>query len=300
MRKFKLRNNVARRLMGLDVSSRREPAAQATSETAEIPAGEKREGVPKQGFRIAWRTDVGKIRKNNQDAVILGRGLVGIADGMGGHLGGETASASLRDGLIRETGDSVAEEERLRETVKKLNLELWEQQENDASLTGMGTTLTVLWAAPEEMIVAQVGDSRAYLLRDGEFRQMTSDHSMVADMVRRGVLTEEQAASHPLRNYITRAVGTDTTIDVDTQRVPRHAGDRWLVCSDGLHGAVRKAELARMCAVDSLEDAANQLLEAALNNGGKDNISLVLLQDDGPSNSDQPDDSASAGEEADA
>ena len=312
MRKFKLRDNVARKLRNLESAGAAQPRGK---ETVQPPAGPE-ENTPGTGtpertgeLRIAWRTDIGRVRRNNQDAVILDGGLIGVADGMGGHRGGETASCGLRDGLIRETANQAPSENALREAVQKVNLELWEQQEKDASLTGMGTTLTVLWPADGQMIVAQVGDSRAYLLREGEFRQITSDHSMVADMVRKGVLTEEQAACHPMRNYITRAVGTDTVLDVDIFLIPRRAGDRWLICSDGLHGAVRKPELARMAAGENLEEAATEMLEAALNNGGKDNISLILLQDDAdvtpivpelPDGPEQPDIPAETGEEADA
>jgi len=200
---------------------------------------------------------------------------------MGGHNGGEIASAGLRDGLLREAEQAVPGAEALTEAVRKVNLELWEQQEKDASLTGMGTTLTVLWPSETEMIIGQVGDSRAYLIRGDKMKQVTSDHSMVADMVRRGVLTEEQAACHPMRNYITRAVGTDEQVDVDVTVVRREHGDRWLVCSDGLHGQMYRAELERLARTEDLEEAADSLLKTALDHGGKDNISLVLIQDEG-------------------
>lgn len=238
------------------------------------------EFYPEQGvLKCAWRTDVGKIRKNNQDAVILGNGLAGVADGMGGHKGGEIASAGLRDGLIRETKDAMPSEDRLTEAVRRVNLELWERQEKDPSLSGMGTTLTILWPAEGKMLIGQVGDSRAYLLRDGELTQVTSDHSMVADMVRKGILTEEQASCHPMRNYITRAVGTDEDVEVDLTVKERCIGDRWLICSDGLHGMVDKNDLRAMLMNEDLEAAAENLLQAALDNGGKDNISLVILED---------------------
>ena len=231
-------------------------------------------------IRYTWRTDVGRIRKNNQDTVILGKVLFGVADGMGGHNGGEIASAGLRDGLLRETEGQEPSMELLEEAVKKVNYEIWEQQEKDASLTGMGTTLTILWATEKEMIIGQVGDSRAYLIRDGQLKQVTSDHSMVADMVRRGVLTEEQAACHPMRNYITRAVGTDDTLDVDMITIPRMNGDRWIICSDGLYGQISKQELEETAKIADLEDAADKLLELALEHGGRDNITLILMQDE--------------------
>ena len=178
--------------------------------------------------------------------------------------------------------------ELLEEAVKKVNYEIWEQQEKDASLTGMGTTLTILWAAGKEMIIGQVGDSRAYLLRDGQLKQMTSDHSMVADMVRRGVLTEEQAACHPMRNYITRAVGTDDTLDVDMITIPRMNGDRWIICSDGLYGQISKQEREETAKIADLEEAAGKLLELALEHGGRDNITLVLMQDESAAEEQEP------------
>ncbi|MER2056659.1 MAG: Stp1/IreP family PP2C-type Ser/Thr phosphatase [Clostridia bacterium] len=278
MRKFNLKGKVAQKLKGLETAVPENPTADAGNEASQA---QPETALTEHGeIRYAWRTDVGRIRKNNQDTVILGNGLFGVADGMGGHNGGEIASAGLRDGLLRETEGQDPSLELLEEAVKKVNYEIWEQQEKDASLTGMGTTLTVLWAADKEMIIGQVGDSRAYLIRDGQMKQVTSDHSMVADMVRRGVLTEEQAACHPMRNYITRAVGTDDTLDVDLISIPRMNGDRWIICSDGLYGQISKQELEDTAKVADLEEAAGKLLELALEHGGRDNITLVLMQDE--------------------
>lgn len=279
MRKFNLKGTVVERMKGIQRQEEKIPAAEApeTAEASEMNAG----FTEKQGIlRYAWRTDVGRLRKNNQDAVILGNGLAGVADGMGGHKGGEIASAGLRDGLLRETKDCLPDANRLQQAVSTVNRELWEQQEKDISLTGMGTTLTVIWPAEREMIIGQVGDSRAYLLRNDELIQVTEDHSMVADMVRKGVLTEEQAACHPMRNYITRAVGTEDTVAIDITTHDRRRGDRWLICSDGLYGMVSRNDLHQMMKTDNLEEAADYMLRAALEGGGKDNISLVLLQDD--------------------
>ena len=190
------------------------------------------------------------------------------------------ASSGLREGLLRETKDKSPDADTLTEAVKTVNRELWQRQEEDASLSGMGTTLTILWPSKCGMIIGQVGDSRAYLLRNGELKQITNDHSMVADMVRKGVLTEEQAACHPMRNYITRAVGTEENVEIDITIHERKQGDRWLVCSDGLYGMVKKSELCALAAEEDPEQAADKLLQAALEGGGKDNISLVILQDD--------------------
>ena len=279
MRKFNLKGTVVERMKGIQRQEVKPPEAEAakTAEASEMNAG----FTEKQGIlRFAWRTDVGRLRKNNQDAVILGNGLAGVADGMGGHKGGEIASAGLRDGLLRETKDCLPDAEKLQQAVSAANRELWEQQEKDISLSGMGTTLTVIWPDEKEMIIGQVGDSRAYLLRNDELIQVTEDHSMVADMVRKGVLTEEQAACHPMRNYITRAVGTEETIAVDITTHDRKQGDRWMICSDGMYGMVSKDELCRLMKTGDLEETAEHMLRAALEGGGKDNISLVLLQDE--------------------
>ncbi|MBQ3279450.1 MAG: Stp1/IreP family PP2C-type Ser/Thr phosphatase [Clostridia bacterium] len=278
MRKFKLKGTVAQKLMEFEQADAREKGARPAGE----PASESvcPEAKPDcSGLKVSWRTDTGKIRKSNQDAVILADGLFGIADGMGGHNGGETASRGLRDGLVRELQGKPASMQGLEEAVRKVNLELWEQQEADASLTGMGTTLTAIWMAERDMLIAQVGDSRAYLLRNGEMKQMTEDHSMVADMVRRGILTEDQAACHPMRNYITRAIGTEDTIEIDGYTVRRQQGDRWLICSDGLYGQMPKTVLNTLSAIEDPEEAADALLNEALTNGGRDNISLILIDD---------------------
>ena len=267
MRKFNLKENAARRMMDPE-------KLEKSLEKAAAPAAD-----PVPGFYITSRTDVGRVRKSNQDALIIGSGTAGVADGMGGHNGGEIASGVTRDGMQREIRGKNPDPKLLEEIVKKINLEIWEQQEKDASLTGMGTTLTLLWPSEKDMLIAHVGDSRAYLIRDGILRQVTSDHSLVGDMVRRGVLTEEQAACHPMRNYITRAVGTEDTIEVDLYTEPRQAGDRWLICSDGLYGQMSRAVLQELASAENQEEAADRLLQTALDNGGKDNISLILLTD---------------------
>ncbi len=267
MRKFNLKEDAARRMMNAEQQ-------EENPERAEI-----RPEDPVPGFYVVSRTDVGRIRKSNQDALILGCGAAGVADGMGGHNGGEIASGATRDGILSEINGKEPDPKVLEEMIRKINLDIWEQQEKDASLTGMGTTLTLLWPTETDMLIAQVGDSRAYLLRDGTFRQVTADHSLVGDMVRRGVLTEEQAACHPMRNYITRAVGTEDTIEVDLYSEARRAGDRWLVCSDGLYGQMTRAVLQELASAENQEEAADRLLQTALDNGGKDNISLILMTD---------------------
>lgn len=268
MRKFNLKEKAAERMMNPD------------SETDTVKTGAEADESPVPGFAVVSRTDVGRVRKNNQDAIIIGGGIAGVADGMGGHNGGEIASGETRDGILRELCGKKPDRRILKEAVEKINLEIWERQEKDASLTGMGTTLTLLWPSDNEMLIAQVGDSRAYLVRDGKMHQITEDHSLVGDMVRRGVLTEEQAACHPMRNYITRAVGTEDTIETDLFCEKRKAGDRWLICSDGLYSQVSRTAMEEIVRKKDAEEAADALLQAALEGGGKDNISLILMTDE--------------------
>ena len=250
-----------------------EPAEAAVPATERLP--ERRSG----DLRIVARTNIGKVRSSNQDALIEGDGLAGIADGMGGHNGGETASAGCRDGLLQQLKDRQPSGEILRAAVENVNKELYLRSRQEEGLSGMGTTLTALWAAPDEMLIAQVGDSRAYLLRDGELRQVTRDHSMVAEMLRCGLITPQQAENHPMRNVITRAVGTEDDIEVDILTEKRRPGDRWLLCSDGLHGMVADDEMAALLRLPDLEEAADRLIGAALDAGGQDNVSLVLVED---------------------
>ena len=280
MRKFNLKDSAFKRIKNLEKATiTPEPTDSSKEESEQTPAS---------GLRIEWRTDTGLVRKNNQDSVIVSDRLFGVADGMGGHQAGEIASGGLRDGLLEETKDQNPDQEVLEKAIQKVNRELFRRQEEDASLTGMGTTLTVLWAADQEMIIAQVGDSRAYRIRNGQMEQITQDHSMVADMVRSGVLTEEQAACHPMRNYITRAVGTDDEIEVDLYTEKRMAGDRWLICSDGLYGLMSRAELERLASIENSAESARQLMQTALDHGGRDNISLILLDDSGPEQTAEP------------
>ncbi len=280
MRRFKLRDQAAQRMRGLENTavSRPEDGTGAKKQSGETTDRNK----DSRSIRVIVRTDIGLVRKSNQDAAIVGHGLMGVADGMGGHNGGETASAGARDGMLREAESREPSAENLDDAIRRVNLEIWEKQLQDEKLRGMGTTLTVLWPSGENMLVGQVGDSRAYLLRDGEMSQITEDHSMVAEMVRQGLLTEEQAACHPMRNYITRAVGTENDIQADILEIPRKSGDRWLICSDGLHGLVNRNRLRELLGAEDLDEGADQMIREALDQGGRDNITLVIAEDPGP------------------
>lgn len=241
----------------------------------------KAEGNLPAGILCAFRTDVGKVRANNQDAPIVSEKLrlYGVADGMGGHKGGEVASTSARDDLLRELEGKTPSVATLSGAIEEVNRQIYHQQEHDDALTGMGTTLSVLWMSDNFVYIGHVGDSRVYLLRDGEFKQMTLDHSLVEQLVREGVLTEEEAQNHPMRNIITRAIGTDESVEVDVVVEERRKGDLWLACSDGLHGLVDDRQMRDALRQYAPEKAADVLLKSALDAGGRDNVTLVIVHD---------------------
>lgn len=246
----------------------------------EQPKSKAEENLP-VGILCAFRTDVGKVRANNQDAPIVSEKLrlYGVADGMGGHKGGEVASTSARDDLLRELEGKTPSVAALSGAIEEVNRQIYHQQEHDDALTGMGTTLSVLWMSDNFVYIGHVGDSRVYLLRDGEFKQMTLDHSLVEQLVREGVLTEEEAQNHPMRNIITRAIGTDESVEVDVVVEERRKGDLWLACSDGLHGLVDDRQMRDALRQYAPEKAADVLLKAALDAGGRDNVTLVIVHD---------------------
>lgn len=266
--------------------------AEETPSTPDVPISDKAEKPGEQAKQdkppvkdvspallCYAQTHVGKVRASNQDALIQGDKFYGVADGMGGHKGGETASAEVRDGLIQLLEGKTPAIDTLRQAVEKINLSLYRQQQQDEKLSGMGTTLTALWFSERYVYIAQVGDSRAYRMRGGKLHQMTSDHSLVAELVRSGVLTPEQAADHPMRNVITRAVGTEDTVDVDILVEERQKGDLWLVCSDGLYGMTSDAAMEAIMKGSAAADCPRKLVDAALEGGGHDNVSVVILLD---------------------
>lgn len=250
----------------------KETAAESGNETQKV-------GV---GLTVVSRTDIGKVRRSNQDATIIAGAerLYGVADGMGGHNGGETASSEARDGLISLLRGKEADLAGLRTAIGAVNRRLFLRQKEDESLSGMGTTLTVLWFSPDRVYLGHVGDSRAYRLRDGQLTQITEDHSVVAELVRNGMLTPEQAANHPMRNVITRAVGTEEGVEADMLSEERRKGDVWLICSDGLYGMIGDQAIEKILKENEPEKAADLLIAGALDAGGRDNVTLVLIRDE--------------------
>jgi PPM family protein phosphatase len=224
-------------------------------------------------------TDVGRVRDGNEDDFLdqANRlGLVAVADGMGGHRAGEVASATALEALRA----GVASGEELRDAIEGANEAVLEKSESDQELHGMGTTLTAgMLGTDGQLVVGHVGDSRAYLVRDGELTQITNDHSLVEEMVRGGELTPEQAEVHPQRSIITRALGIDPQVDVDVYPLELRPGDRILFCSDGLTTMVRQDEIASIFAREPDPKRAAQLLVDAANAaGGEDNITAVIVE----------------------
>ena len=229
---------------------------------------------------VESRTDIGLVRQVNQDAVILFAPLFGVADGMGGHKGGEIASTECRDRLIAFLNGKQPDPGTLEIGVKVVNRRIHIHATEDETLSGMGTTLTCIWMGEKEVYIAHAGDSRCYLFREGELRQVTQDHSMVMEMVRAGIITPQQAKVHPMRNVITRAVGTDRGLSVDITTIPRQMGDIWLICSDGLHGQLSEDTIRKDLDLP-LPEAADALLSAVMEAGAPDNVSFVLVRDRG-------------------
>lgn len=222
-------------------------------------------------------TDVGRVREGNEDGYLVDEpmGLVAVADGMGGHRAGEVASATALEALRA----AVHRGHPLREAMEEANEAVFTKSLTDDEVGGMGTTLTAATlAAGNTLLVGHVGDSRAYLLRDGELRQITTDHSRVQELVDDGRLTADEAAVHPMRNIVTRAVGVDPTVDVDVYPVELRPGDRLLFCSDGLtdmlHDDFLGTELRRE---EDPTRAATRLIDAANSAGGVDNITVVVI-----------------------
>ena len=228
-------------------------------------------------MRVCHRTHQGLVRATNQDNWLAEAPLYGVADGMGGHRGGETASRVALQVFRNAIGSRKPDAAVLRMAVEAANRRVFDMSAHDESLRGMGTTMSMIWADDSRLLIAHVGDSRIYRLRGGELRQITDDHSFVAELVRNHVITPEMAKTHPQRNIITRAVGVDPSVEVDLLEEELQPGDLWLICSDGLHGMVEESEICRILSGMESEEAADKLISRALENGGYDNITFVLL-----------------------
>jgi serine/threonine protein phosphatase PrpC len=230
-------------------------------------------------------SDVGRMRSGNEDSYFCGQTVFAVADGLGGHQGGEVASAAAVEPLARLDGrgflDPSEAAEALAAAIREANQAILDRAAGDPALYGMGTTVTAAAVAGDgQLQLAHVGDSRAYRLREGALDQLTTDHTVVGELVRRGRLTPEQAAIHPERSILTRAVGLDPRVPVDLpDPLELRSGDQLLLCSDGLTEAVGDDRIAQLLsAAPDGQAACRSLIDAANDAGGPDNITVVLVR----------------------
>ena len=225
-------------------------------------------------------THAGRRRRHNEDSYVVAPPLFAVADGMGGAKAGEVASSLAAAALRENEVEARTAEERVAALIQEANRRVFRRATEDRDASGMGTTMTVALVEPDRVAIGHVGDSRAYLIRGGELEQLTDDHSLVAELVRSGKLTPEEAETHPQRSVITRAVGTEPDVDVDTFSVRGSPGDLFLICSDGLTDMI--GDRAILDAVerhrDNLDAAAKALVTAANRGGGDDNITVVFFE----------------------
>jgi protein phosphatase len=231
-------------------------------------------------LRAGGATDTGLVRDHNEDRYLVDENLFAVADGVGGHKAGEVASQTAVDTLQREFTEPTTDA--LIDAVKTANRTVWNLAETNSDQRGMGTTLTAIAlvddGGEERLAIVNVGDSRAYLLQQGELEQLTEDHSLVEQLVREGQLTPEEAQVHPQRSIITRALGLDPEVEVDSWELTPYKGDRLLLCSDGLTNEVSDDGIAStLRTVGDPEEAAQQLVNEAREHGGSDNITCVVV-----------------------
>jgi PPM family protein phosphatase len=227
----------------------------------------------------AHRTDTGRQRNANEDAYFARAPLFAVADGMGGAQAGEVASRLAAESFEPVERGDEAPEAYLRAIARMANARIHRLAQTDSSRSGMGTTLTAAMVEDDEVSFAHVGDSRAYVFRDGELKLLTSDHSLVEELRRQGRLTPEQAEDHPQRSIITRALGPDREVDVDTMTYQARPGDVYLLCSDGLTTMVREERIAAILAgAGDLDQAVSRLVHEANEAGGRDNITVVAFR----------------------
>jgi protein phosphatase len=264
------------------------------------PPGLRRDpSLTRSRFRVttAAATDVGRRRSGNEDSYASWTAegdtpshaadhLLVVCDGMGGSNAGEVASRMAADAVVREFAAAPPDDtaSALSHAVEVANQEIWEHSRSHQDLNGMGTTCTAVAVKGDQVLVAHVGDSRAYLVRAHRARQITSDHSLVAQLVARNQLSPEEARSDPRRNVVTRSVGVGPDIEVDVVALgePLKSGDTLVICSDGLHGQMSDDEIAGFAMEESLPGACTDLIELANARGGPDNITVALLRFERP------------------
>ena len=228
---------------------------------------------------VVCKTDTGRQRRDNEDSAFARPPVFVVADGMGGAQAGEVASRIAIEAFEQGLPGDGSPEERLAMRVREANHQIYERAKADRGRAGMGTTLTAAYVGDAHVAIAHVGDSRAYLFRDGTLQRLTQDHSLVDELVRRGKLTEEEAAEHPQRSIITRALGPEPDVEVDTWTYPGRSGDVILLCSDGLTSMISEERVrAILDSHENLDAAGETLINEANEAGGRDNITVVLFR----------------------
>src|SRR5256886_13288608 len=227
----------------------------------------------------AAATDPGRRCRLNEDSYVCEPPLLAVADGIGGAQAGEIASGLAAAVLRDDSGDGAVGEQRVDGLIQEANRRVYDRQTQDAAVSGMGTTMTVALVEDGNVWIGHVGDSRAYLIRDGKLEQLTEDHSLVAELVRSGKLSPEEAETHPQRSVITRALGTDPDVDVDTFSIPTQPADLFMLCSDGLTSMVEDDVILSTVEKhrDNLQTAAKALIRAANKGAVEDNITAVFF-----------------------
>ncbi|HEY7961604.1 MAG TPA: Stp1/IreP family PP2C-type Ser/Thr phosphatase [Solirubrobacteraceae bacterium] len=246
-------------------------------------------------------TDTGRQRRANEDSLLARSPLFVVADGMGGAQAGEVASRIAVESFDNGLAVAADPQESLAAGAHAANARIHELSQSNAEQAGMGTTLTAMYVGEHDVAIAHVGDSRAYCLRDGELLRLTDDHSLVDELIRQGKLTPEEAEDHPQRSIITRALGPEAIVEVDTRSYRGRAGDVYLLCSDGLTTMVPEARVAEVLRANPrLRDAGEALIATANEAGGRDNITVILLrlEDVAVAGADEPADEAQTGRHA--
>ena len=231
-------------------------------------------------MKVFARTDIGKVRPINEDSFYLpgeGENFCAIADGMGGHNAGEVASAMAVEFFSGKMRGAAVSGAAMREAVEGANRAVFEKSLEANQLSGMGTTFTALAVSGNNVHIAHVGDSRAYLLRNGSIMRLTLDHTLVEEMVLKGLITPREAKYHPKRNYITRALGTAESVEVDLVQVEVHQGDIFFLCTDGLSNHVEDKRILEISREGgSWDEKLERVVNEALHNGGSDNITAMF------------------------
>ncbi len=229
-------------------------------------------------MEVGAKTDKGKVREQNEDTFGYRDTLFVIADGMGGHQAGEVASAIAVETVlaVEMDADPVAS---LRRAVLSANSAILEEMAKNEDFSGMGTTVAILLLKTDQAFISHVGDSRIYQLAEGNLVQLTNDHSFVAELIKNGSITEEEAKIHPQRNVLTRALGTEGHLEFEVNSFSIHSGDKFLLCSDGLTGIVDEKKIKEiLMSGKTPQIIADQLVEQANKDGGTDNISVIVIE----------------------